>query len=122
MFKCNVIQGDHRPYNTLNFHNDSNNSISNLQPPANYLELTSNYVQPNPRDDGAFNCFPFWSCRSNSQSAKNKPTILSRSDGSGLIIVGSLQATIPSSNAPDDDEGLRIVPSATHKSYVDIVK
>ena len=127
MYRCDAIHEvneDENKYNTLNFHIDDNKVSSHHQPAANYLSITRNYVEPNSADvrDGDIRCFPLRPRRGNSKSNKCKPVIISRSDGSGIISVGTLQAVIPSSNAPNDQEEFRIVPSTTHDSYVDVVK
>ena len=122
---CVVGVDDHQ-YNTLNFHNNDTKSSSNHRPATNYLEITSNYVEPNSRDGGVVRFFPFKPHRSKSKKTKNKPVITSRPDGSGIVQVGTLQAIIPSNNtvttSTDDQKRLKIVPSVTHESYVDVVK
>lgn len=129
MYKCNSvceIDEDDNKYNTLNFHNDNNQPPSHHQPASNYLSIVGNYAEPNSpdvRDGVVVRCFSLWRPRkSNSKKNRNKPVITARSDGSGVIRVGTLQAVIPSNNTPSDQGGFRIVPSITHESYVDVVK
>jgi len=104
MYKCctvhNIVE-DENKYNTLNFHNDDNKSSSHHRPALNYLSI-----------DVRLDVFPYGQAETNT----NRPVIISRSDGSGVVRVGTLQAIIPSNNTPSDQEGIQIVPSTTHKS------
>ena len=51
--------------------------------------------------------------------ANHKTTVVLKSDGTGIIRTGTLQALIPSSGS---DENYTVTPSQTHESYFDIVK
>ena len=48
--------------------------------------------------------------------------MVSTSNGTGIIRVGNLQAVMPSNHTPDGLNNLKIVPSSTHESYVDVLK
>ena len=61
--------------------------------------------------------------RLKSAKKRNKPAhktaVILRSDGTGIIRTGTLQALIPSSRS---DENYAVTPSQTHESYFDVVK
>ena len=49
----------------------------------------------------------------------HKNAVILKSDGTGIIQAGTLQAVIPSSRS---DENYTVTPSQTHESYFDVVK
>ena len=49
----------------------------------------------------------------------HKATVILKSNGTGIIRTGTLQALIPS---PGSDESYTVTPSQTHQSYFDVVK
>ena len=51
--------------------------------------------------------------------ATHKTAVILKSDGTGIIRTGTLQALIPSSRS---DENYTVTPSQMHKSYFDVVK
>ena len=61
--------------------------------------------------------------RLKSADKRNKPThktaVILKSDRTGIIQTGTLQALIPSSGS---DDNYTVTPSQTHESYVDVVK
>ena len=121
----NMTENEAHPhYNKLQFHTDDQ-----LQRPNNApgLKYPSGYVEPNPiqtENKTVTRCFPSRPPGStfNAKGIKKKPIVYSTSNGTGIVKVGNLQAVIPSNQTPNDLDDLRIVPSPTHESYVDIVK
>ena len=118
MHKCYIVPSEARnpAYNTLQFHgDDQHNRVHSSQPQAvNYLAISSGYVEPD--------SIPAKPRTVNVETTKQKPVVMSTSGGTGIVRVGTLQAVIPSTYNPDDLDDLKIVPSLTHESYVDVVK
>ena len=87
--------------------------------------MSSDYDEPNStktENNTITRCFPLMPREGKFKSSKQKPVVISTSNGTSIIKVGTLQAVIPSNHTPDDLDDLKIVPSSTHESYVDVVK
>ena len=92
------------------------NSLSNH---SNNMLQDSGYVLP---DDCSKPSHITSTSRSNfpteseAKKTTNKPTVILKSDGTGFIKTGNLQALIP------NNESFELTPSQTHESYFDVKK
>ena len=126
MHKCYIVPNETRnpAYDTLQFHGDDHhNRLHSSHPQAvNYLAISSGYVEPDSINSNITTHFPTKPRTANVETTKHKPVVMSTSGGTGIVRVGTLQAVIHSTYNPDDLDDLKIVPSLTHESYVDVVK
>ena len=121
-FNDEPYDAKNQAYNTLQFHGHDHVGLpSSHQPEANYHEISSGYVEHS-INSNIITCFSKNQQVVNEESTKQKPVVVSTSNGTGIIRVGDLQAIIPSNHTPDDLNNLKIVPSSTHESYVDVLK
>jgi len=112
-------------YNTLQHHTDAHNSNNTPKLNQKRVPISSGYVEPDSmeiQDNAIARFLPVRLQSAKIKSTKQKPLVMSTCNGTGIVRVGTLQAVIPSTDIPDDLEDIRIVPSSTHESYVDVVK
>ena len=122
----NVMEnGADARYNTLQYHTNAHNSNNTPKLVQKCLPMSSGYVEPNSmktENNTIIRYFPLTPRAAKIRSSQQKPVVVSTPNGTGIVKVGNLKAVIPSNHTPVDLDDLKIVPSPTHESYVDVVK